>query len=339
MPPCTNDGSTPNAPSAPNNLIATLTGSSTIGLSWTDNSSDEDGFKIERKTSGGSFSEIGNVGANVNAYDDGGLDGSNYVYRVRAFNANGNSAFSNEASVSTPGSGGTSNSSNLALNQPVTASSTDTNKPEANAVDGDAKTYWRSGNVSGSNPIAWLRADLGAAMTVGRVVIRWKENYYGKTYEIQVSNNEVDWTPVYSATGNSGVQDFSFTPAMAQYVRIYLTKNNKSNYRILEFEVYASGSGSVAKSGGGEDEEAIAATVVPARRICAGAELSESVQSEYANSIRPAAGVARHHQSLQHQRRGGRKVGRWTIPGRQARDHVSCRKFIERHVFLCDASR
>jgi hypothetical protein len=182
---------------------------------------------------------------------------------VRAFNANGNSAFSNEASVSTPGSGGTSNSSNLALNQPVTASSTDTNKPEANAVDGDAKTYWRSGNVSGSNPIAWLRADLGAAMTVGRVVIRWKENYYGKTYEIQVSNNEVDWTPVYSATGNSGVQDFSFTPAMAQYVRIYLTKNNKSNYRILEFEVYASGSGSVAKSGGGEDEEAIAATVVP----------------------------------------------------------------------------
>jgi hypothetical protein len=256
-PPCNNDGSTPDAPSAPNDLIATLSNSSNIGLSWTDNSGEEDGFKIERKASGGNFSEIGTVGADVTAYEDAGLSsGVTYVYRVRAFNANGNSAYSNESSATTPGSsgGGTSSSSNLALNQPITASSTDDNKLEANAVDGNTGTYWRSGKASGGNQIAWLRVDLGATMTVAQVNVSWKDNYFAETFEVQVSNDDASWVVVANGIGKSGKQILGFSPATARYVRLYCTENNKGNYRVIEFEVYANAT-AAAKSSGAEVAE------------------------------------------------------------------------------------
>ncbi len=262
MPPCGNGGSTPSAPSAPSNLVATLTGSSTTGLSWSDNSTGEEGFKIERKASGGSFSKIGTVGADINIYDDAGLgSGIAYVYRVRAFNANGNSAYSNESSATTPGSsggdGGVSSSSNLALHQPVIASSIGDNKPETNAVDGDAKTYWRSGSVSGSNPIASLRVDLGAEMTVTQVNVSWKDNYFAETYEVQVSNDDVSWAAAANGIGKSGTQILSFSPTTARYVRLYCTENNKGNYRVTELEVYSTAT-PAAKSSSGEEVAEIA---------------------------------------------------------------------------------
>jgi hypothetical protein len=51
-PPC---GTPPNAPT---NLTLTVVSSSQINLSWSDNSDNETGFKIERKIEGGSYSEI-----------------------------------------------------------------------------------------------------------------------------------------------------------------------------------------------------------------------------------------------------------------------------------------
>src|SRR5206468_12564526 len=42
--------SLPSPPAAPSSLAATATSSSQINLSWTDNSSNESGFKIERAT-------------------------------------------------------------------------------------------------------------------------------------------------------------------------------------------------------------------------------------------------------------------------------------------------
>ena len=97
-----------NPPAAPSGLAATATSSSTVDLSWTDNSGDESGFKVERAASGGAFSEIATVGADVTSYGDSGLAASTtYDYRVRAFNADGDSAYSNTASATTSGTGGT----------------------------------------------------------------------------------------------------------------------------------------------------------------------------------------------------------------------------------------
>jgi transcriptional regulator CtsR len=93
-------GPTPNAPS---NLVATPISSSRIDLTWQDNSSDETGFKIERKTGSGSYSQIATVGAGVSSYSNAYLSaGTTYYYRVRAYNAAGSSDYSNEASATTP---------------------------------------------------------------------------------------------------------------------------------------------------------------------------------------------------------------------------------------------
>ena len=49
------------------------------------------------------FVEIAQVGANVTSFSNTGVtNNTEYRYRVRAFNANGNSAYSNIASAKTP---------------------------------------------------------------------------------------------------------------------------------------------------------------------------------------------------------------------------------------------
>ena len=70
-----------------------------LTMSWTDASSNEDGFTVERKNgTTGTFSQIAAVGTNVASYADPGVTGgATYCYRVRAFNTAGNSAYSNEA--------------------------------------------------------------------------------------------------------------------------------------------------------------------------------------------------------------------------------------------------
>ncbi len=90
-------------PAAPSSLTATTASTSQINLAWADNSSNESGFKVERSTSSGSgFAEIGTVGANVKTYSSTGLaSGTTYYYRVRAYNASGNSGYSNTANATT----------------------------------------------------------------------------------------------------------------------------------------------------------------------------------------------------------------------------------------------
>ena len=90
-------------PAAPSGLTATAISTTQINLSWTDNASNETGFKIERKTgAGGTYAQIGTVGANLTTYNDTGLtDGTTYFYRVRATNAVGDSAYSSETSATT----------------------------------------------------------------------------------------------------------------------------------------------------------------------------------------------------------------------------------------------
>jgi hypothetical protein len=91
-------------PAAPTNLTATPGSTSSINLAWTDNSDNETGFKIERCQGSGcsNFSQIAQVGAGVTSYSNTGLSsGTNYVYRVRAYNSVSNSSYSNTATART----------------------------------------------------------------------------------------------------------------------------------------------------------------------------------------------------------------------------------------------
>jgi predicted secreted protein len=95
----------PTVPAAPTNLTATAVSKSQINLAWTDNASNETGFKIERckGSTCTNFAQIATVGVNVTTYSNTGLSSNtSYRYRVRAYNAAGNSAYSNIAKATTP---------------------------------------------------------------------------------------------------------------------------------------------------------------------------------------------------------------------------------------------
>jgi acid phosphatase type 7 len=98
-------GVVPVPPAAPSGLSAVAVSSTRINLSWTDNSADESGFRIERckNVSCTSFAQVAQVGAGITTFADTTVTkNSTYNYRVRAFNTAGNSAYSNTASARTP---------------------------------------------------------------------------------------------------------------------------------------------------------------------------------------------------------------------------------------------
>src|SRR6185503_16091531 len=95
---------TPTPPAAPTGLSATAMAFNQINLAWTDASTDETGFKIERKLGvDGTFAQIATVGAGTTCYNDTTVSGDSlYYYRVRATNGAGDSGYSNTDSALTP---------------------------------------------------------------------------------------------------------------------------------------------------------------------------------------------------------------------------------------------
>ena len=88
----------------PTNLVATAVSTSQINLTWSDNSTAESGFYIERKTGpGGTFQVIASVSPNTSSYQDKNLpDDTTYSYQVRAYHTLwGNSAYTNLATDKT----------------------------------------------------------------------------------------------------------------------------------------------------------------------------------------------------------------------------------------------
>jgi len=93
-----------NPPAAPSSLLAEMNNSAVL-LSWQDNSLNEDQFYIERCQGDGcsAFSNVGLTGVNVTTWTDmDTLAGESYSYRVRAWNSNGFSNYSNIATIVTP---------------------------------------------------------------------------------------------------------------------------------------------------------------------------------------------------------------------------------------------
>lgn len=90
-------------PATPTNLDADGTFGTTtdILLTWEDNSSSEDGYRIEGKPNDGSFSEIATVPADSTSFlDTNRLPNQLYIYRISAFTTGADplqSGYSNEA--------------------------------------------------------------------------------------------------------------------------------------------------------------------------------------------------------------------------------------------------
>ncbi|HEV3469111.1 MAG TPA: fibronectin type III domain-containing protein, partial [Pyrinomonadaceae bacterium] len=91
-------------PAAPTGLVAVALSGTQVRLTWADNSTNEDGFKLYRSTDNVNFTQVAKPYTNATVQTDAaGLSGGvTYYYRIRAYNAAGNSAYSNTATVRTP---------------------------------------------------------------------------------------------------------------------------------------------------------------------------------------------------------------------------------------------
>jgi hypothetical protein len=142
------------------------------------------------------------------------------------------------------GSGGCS-TTNAALNKPATASSTENaGTPASAAVDGNTGTRWSS---AFSDP-QWLQVDLGSAQAICQVGLNW-EAAYATAFQIQTSNDAVNWTSIYSTTtGTGGIQTLNVT-GNGRYVRMYGTaRATQYGYSLWEFQVFTGTSSSTSAS-------------------------------------------------------------------------------------------
>jgi endoglucanase len=218
-------------PAAPSNLAATVSGTSAT-LTWTDNSNNETGFRIERSTSiTGSWSNLASTGINATSYVVTGISTSSpYYYRVSAVNANGSSPSNTVGPIpTTPGT------VNLALNKSVTVSSTETAAlGGANAVDGNVSTRW----ASSYNDNQHITVDLAAVSSITKVVLKW-ETAYAKTYRLETSNDGSNFTLLVNQTNSDGATDEYTVSSSARYVRMYgLTRATQWGMSLWEFEVW-----------------------------------------------------------------------------------------------------
>ena len=128
---------------------------------------------------------------------------------------------------------------NLAMNQPVQASSSESGelRPE-NAVDGDQYTRWGSSY----NTNNWIWVDLGSTVDITRVIIFW-EAAYAIRYRLEVSDDANNWTQIYEEnSGNGGIDDITVS-GTGRYLRMYGVErfNSEWGYSIYELAVFGTG--------------------------------------------------------------------------------------------------
>jgi len=87
-------------PGAPSNLSATATSSTQVNLTWKNNAPDSTAIRVEVQ-SGSTFVDIGAAATLTSTPVTNNLPNTTYTFRVRAENAAGYSAYSNNASVTT----------------------------------------------------------------------------------------------------------------------------------------------------------------------------------------------------------------------------------------------
>ena len=90
---------------------------------------------------------------------------------------------------------------NLSNGRPAYASSqTGSGSAAELAVDNDESTRWQAKQDDTNE---WLYVDLGKEADIDHIYLRW-EAAYAKYYQIQISNNEDDWTTIYEKGNKPG---------------------------------------------------------------------------------------------------------------------------------------
>jgi Tol biopolymer transport system component len=139
-------------------------------------------------------------------------------------------------STSTPGK------TLLSQGKPASASSSYNSSLTADkAFDGNtSSTRWDSieGNSAGTQ---WISVDLGAVKNITAIDLFWDAG--AKTYQIQTSNDNANWTTIYSTSSGvgSGHVSLASLKGSGRYVRMYGTQRATAwGYSLDEMQVWGS---------------------------------------------------------------------------------------------------
>ncbi len=134
--------------------------------------------------------------------------------------------------------GGSCGTTDIALNKPATASSSQNSSfTPQQAFDGNTtSTRWSS---EFSDP-QWLEVDLGSTQSICQVQLYW-EAAYATGFQIQTSNDGTNWTPVYSTTTGTGGTQTLDVSGSGRYLRMYGTaRATQYGYSLWELEAFSS---------------------------------------------------------------------------------------------------
>jgi hypothetical protein len=181
----------------------------------------------------GPFSQTSNCGGSIAA-------GGSCTVQVKFAPASGGpQAGTLSVASSAPGSPltvalsgtGVTPTTNLALNQPVTASSFFQTYAPQNAVDGNASTYWESSDGAGYPQ--WITVDLGSVQSIGSIALdlppssAW--NTRTETLSVLASTDNTTFTQVVGSAG------YTFNPATGNAATISLPSGTSARYVKLNF--------------------------------------------------------------------------------------------------------
>jgi beta-galactosidase len=196
-------------PATPTGLTATPVSSTQINLAWTDNATNELGYKIEHSTDGVNFTQVANPPLNTTHYSDTGLTPlTTYYYRVFASNAAGDStnATTSAATLAGPPAAPTG----------LTATPDDTQVSLFWNPSGSATNYVLSRSTNGSGPFTMI-ASLPATTWLDTNVVNGVTYYY-VVHAVNANGPSADSAPANATpiAGISGIFWISTTTTAAQ---------------------------------------------------------------------------------------------------------------------------
>ena len=91
---------------------------------------------------------------------------------------------------------------------------------------------WHSGSVAASQ---WVMLDFIKHREYGGMVIDWDREDYATAYQVQLSDDGVNWQTAYSVTDGNGERDYIYLPdAESRYLRLDLQQSSRGQgYGIL----------------------------------------------------------------------------------------------------------
>ncbi|MFH2137673.1 MAG: family 16 glycosylhydrolase [Candidatus Omnitrophota bacterium] len=124
----------------------------------------------------------------------------------------------------------------ISQNKQVSSSTVESAQyPPESAVDGNPDTRWSSHFADSQ----WIQIDLGETYWIKAVRLSW-EVAYATTYEIQVSENAVEWQTIYSTQNGKGkTEEITNLNAPARYISMYaIERGTEFGHSLWEFEVF-----------------------------------------------------------------------------------------------------